>query len=481
MHKPKRKNLPVDKAVIQDLLSFVDSDAGNAEAFEFLHGYRFRYNHTSGNWLVWNGRYWMEDQDGEALRATLDVIRLRQIAAITIDDDTLKKRRIKWAIESEANWKRMAMLRSAQTIHSLTTTAEQYDRDPFLLTVANGTVDLRTGELRSSRPEDLITRATSVSYTGEAHAPRWIQFLDEVFAGDAELISFIQRAIGYTLTGDTSEQCFFVLLGGGANGKSTFVETLCKVLGSHAETAEFSTFLVRGNSGSPRNDVARLQGARFVKASEGEHQARLAESIVKQLTGEDSVAARYLYHELFTFQPQFKLWLITNHKPEIRGTDKAIWRRVRLVPFDEQFEGPSRDARLREKLEMELPGILSWAVRGCLMWQKDRLGMAPRVERATKQYRQESDQVGRFLAERCSSGSGFFTEGQKLYEAYLEWCLAKQEKPETNAAFAKNLAERQISKKRRRRGVIYQGLSLLTDPRDPPHRASRPELPRSGV
>jgi putative DNA primase/helicase len=172
MSKHKRAKRSLTKALVQELLSFEDSDAGNAEAFELLHGHRFRYNHTTGKWLVWNGNHWTEDRDGEALRATLDTVRCRQIAAITIDIDE----RIKWAIGSEANWRRVALLKSAETIQSLTTTAEQYDRDPFLLTVANGTVDLRTGELCPSRPEDLITRATHVSYKEDATAPPGCNF-----------------------------------------------------------------------------------------------------------------------------------------------------------------------------------------------------------------------------------------------------------------------------------------------------------------
>jgi putative DNA primase/helicase len=461
MAKHENTKLPWNGAIIQKLLSFEDSDAGNAEAFELLHGHRFRYNHTSRQWVMWNGYHWNEDRVDEANCEALKTVRRRHLAAISIKDHEEMEKRTKWAVNSESAWRIAAMLRSAQSIQSLATTADQFDRNPFLLAVANGTVDLRTGELRSPRPEDLITRATDVPFEPDAKAPRWIQFLNQVFAGDADLISFIQRAVGYSLTGDTSEQCFFVLFGGGANGKSTFIETVCKVLGTHAETAEFSTFLVRGNPGSPRNDVARLRGARFVKAAEGEQQARLAESIIKELTGEDSVAARFLYGELFTFTPQFKLWLITNHKPEIRGTDRAIWRRVRLVPFDQQFEGPTRDARLREKLAAELPGILAWAVQGSLMWQEHGLGMAPRVERATEQYRQESDQIGRFLNERCPRILGSSVPAQKLFEAYVDWCATKGERPVANNIFAKSLSERGVSKKRGRHGVVYQGVDLI--------------------
>jgi putative DNA primase/helicase len=221
----------------QKLRPFQYTDAGNAEAFELLHGHRFRYNHTSRRWLVWNGRYWTEDKDGEANRAALATIRARFSEAARTRDTEKRKDRVAWCLNCESAWRIEAMLRIARSIRSLATRTEQYDQDPFLLTVANGTIDLRTGELRPPRAEDLITRATDVPFNADAEAPRWIRFLAEIFAGDTDLISFIQRGVGYSLTGDTREQCFFVLCGGGANGKSTFVETVCKVVGEHSETA----------------------------------------------------------------------------------------------------------------------------------------------------------------------------------------------------------------------------------------------------
>jgi putative DNA primase/helicase len=444
----------------QELLSFRDSDAGNAEAFELIHGHRFRYNRTAGKWLVWNERYWLIDETGEAERAALNTVRARRSAAASISEPKLAGERIAWTLKSESIHRREALLRSAQTIRLFATTAKQFDRKPFLLTVANGTVDLTTGKLRPSRPEDLITRATEVVYDPNATAPRWLEFLDQVFSGDADLISYVQKAVGYSLTGDTREQCLFILFGVGANGKSTFVETLCTLLGMHAETAEFSTFLIRRNSGAPRNDLARLSAARFVKAAESEHKAPLNEALVKEITGEDTIAARFLFHEHFSFKPRFKVWLISNHRPDIRGTDHAMWRRVRLIPFERQFEGARRDSRLREKLEAELPGILTWAVQGCLAWQRHGLGDAPRIAQATLEYRQESDQVGRFLSDRCVKGTKSSAPAGELFNAYVEWCGKTGVKPEANNQFARRLRDRGISKKRTRRGVVYQGVAL---------------------
>jgi len=462
----------VNKEILRKLLSFTDTDAGNAEAFELLHGHRFRYDRTSGRWLVWNGLYWALDETGEAERAALDMARARFSAAALIEDHKEADRRIRWALRSEASSNIKDTLESTGNLESLATIAAHYDRDPFLLTVGNGTLDLHTGKLRAARPEDLVTRATDILYDPSAGAPRWSKFLDEIFAGDKELISFIQRAVGYSLTGDTCEQCFFILYGSGANGKTTFLETVIKLLGNHAVTAPFATFLVQRYPGAARNDLAALHAARFVKAAEAEHQAWLDEAMVKQLTGGDTISARFLYHEQFSYKPQFKIWLATNHKPEIRGTDVAIWRRIRLVPFERRFEGPKSDPQLQGKLEAELPGILAWTVRGCLEWQRHGLGGAPRVTRAVLEYRQESDQIGRFLKERCTRGPKSATPARELFEAYLGWCAQQGEKPVANNVFARGLAERDITKRRRPRGQTYEGVGLVLSPAPAPTAAA---------
>jgi putative DNA primase/helicase len=450
-----------NKARIRALQSFELTDAGNAEAFELLHGHRFRFNHDNGKWRVWTGLYWAEDKDGEADRAALETARARLRAAALISDSKDRDKAIEWARRSESVWGREAMLKSARSIRSLATTADHYDRDQFLLTAGNGTLDLRTGELREARPEDLITRATDVLYHRAATLPRWIQFLAEIFEGDLALTRFIQRAVGYSLTGHTREHCLFILYGEGSNGKTTFLETLLRLLGTYGATTPFSTVMIQRNPGRPRNDLAALRGTRLVKAAEAEHQNSLAEAFVKEITGGDTVTARFLFEEYFSFKPTFKLWLATNHKPRIHGADEAIWRRIRLIPFRRQFSGEHRDIRLREKLDAELPGIFAWAVEGCLAWQKEGLGRAPAVESATHQYRQECDQVGRFLNERCAWGPEYKTAGKELYKAYLQWCALRAEKPLANNVFVRELGERGIKGKRGRKGVIYRGLGVV--------------------
>ena len=352
------------------------------------------------------------------------------------------------------------MLKSAETTPPFPTTAADYDRDPYLLTVGNGTLGLQTGELRECRAEDLITRATDVPYFADAQCPRWKQFLEEIFDGNVQLIQFVQRAIGYGLTGITTENVLFILYGGGANGKTTFLEILLKLVGTHGVVTSFSTFLIHRNIGGPRNDIANLVGARLIKAAESQQDAALDEAVVKELTGSDTITARRLYGEPFSFQLSGKFFLSTNHKPTIRGADDAIWRRIKLIPFNRQFLGPNRDMNLRQKLETELSGILAWAVQGCLDWQRNGLGNVPVVEKATLTYRQESDRFGRFLSERCTTAPEDQAKGKELFDAYLEWCRENKERAESNNSFASALLERGIEKKRRGGGVLYTGVAL---------------------
>ena len=293
-------------------------------------------------------------------------------------------------------------------------------------------------------PAELVSRWPPASaFDPEAECPRWLRFLEEVFGGDEELVGFMRRLVGYGLAGDVREHIIAVLHGAGANGKSTLVETVKQALGDYARTATFESFIrARGDRG-PRNDLARLHRARLVTASESGAGRRLDEATVKQLTGGDTVAARFLYGENFEFRPEFTLWLITNHRPRIDGGDEAMWRRVRLVPFEQSFKG-REDLELSATLEAELPGILTWALQGCLEWQREGLGQAGAVERATREYREEEDVLGAFLAERCEMDGEIATS--RLREAYESFCEELGEKPLTASRLGRQLAQRGIGR-----------------------------------
>ena len=275
------------------------------------------------------------------------------------------------------------------------------DTDPWLLNVENGTLDLRTGQLHRHRPDDLITKVAPVHYDPEAVCPTWDMFLKRIMAGDEALVHYLQKIFGYSLTGVAREQCIFLAYGGGANGKSTAITAVTSVIGAYAQHTPTETLLVKRNDGIP-NDVARLHGARLVTAAEAECHRRLAEALVKQLTGGDKIAARFLHGEWFEFTPGFKVVLAVNHKPAIQGTDHAIWRRIRLIPFTVTIPAKEQNKTLSEKLHAGNAGILRWAVDGCLAWQQDGLDPPSAVSEATAAYRDEMDTVGAFSRNAAS-------------------------------------------------------------------------------
>lgn len=446
------------------LLDANHSDLGNAERFVEVAGADLRFVHAWDAWLRWDGRRWVKDATGEPLRRARDTVRALAARAAAIEESRQREPLVRHALRSESAGRLAAMVRLAECLLPLD--APALDRDPWLLNVANGTLDLRTAELRPHDRADLLTRLAPVEYDADARCPRWLDFLDRVLDGHADLADFLQRAVGYSLTGSTAEQVLFLLYGVGANGKSTFVETLRAMLGDHATQAEFATFLARDGEGV-RNDIARLVGARFVSATEAESGRPLAEAAVKQMTGGDTVTARFLFQEFFEFRPVFKVWLAANHKPVVRGGDHGIWRRLRLVPFTVTIPEADRDPTLPEKLRAELPGILAWAVRGCLAWQRHGLGVPAEVRAATEGYREEMDVVGAFLAERCVMKVGARVASGALFTAYEGWCEENGERPLSAKGLAMRLGERGLARARGTGGTrVWSGLGLRADGRD---------------
>jgi putative DNA primase/helicase len=340
------------------------------------------------------------------------------------------------------------------------------DAGSWLLNVENGTLDLRTGELRPHRRDDLITKIAAVDHDSRATCPTWLAFLDRVLGGSQELAAFLQRAIGYSLTGEATEQVLFLLYGTGANGKSTFLETARALLGEYAIQASFDTFLAKQDV-SREHALARLRGARFVSGSEAEAGARLNEVLVKTLTGGDAVTARFLYREFFEYEPRFKVFLAANHKPTIKGSDHAIWRRIRLVPFTVTIPEQERDPKLREKLRAELPGILNWALEGCLAWQREGLGEPPEVKDATAEYREDMDTLAPFITERCETFPDSRGGSTELYKAYATWSGANGEKPMSQTSFSLRLNERGFERKRSggNGNRVWFGIGLATGQR----------------
>ena len=437
------------------------TDLGNAERLKDHAGQDLRFVWAWDSWMVWDGRRWKRDPGGEITLRARDTVRALAAAGEGLDNDKERAAVLKHALRSESAGRLQAMVKLGACL--LGSEPGAFDQQPYLLACRNGTVDLRTGALRQHRRGDLLTKVVAVDFDADARCPRWEAFLLEVMDGSAEMVAFLQRAVGYSLTGATVEQVLFLLYGTGANGKSTFTETLRALLGDYATQAEFTTFLAR-SSDSVRNDIARLVGARFVSASEAEGGRPLAEAVVKQMTGGDIITARFLFKEFFEFRPAFKVWLAANHKPSVRGTDHGIWRRIRLVPFTVTIPPERRDKRLPERLMAELPGILAWAVRGCLAWQQEGLGVPPEVLAATDSYREEMDVLAGFLDEHCVVQEGAFVATKELYAAYATWAEGAGEKKLSKKWLAMRLAERGFTSGRGLRGVRgWRGLRLRRD------------------
>jgi putative DNA primase/helicase len=431
-----------------------------ARLFATRYGGWIRYCAKQGGWYLWDGRRWKRDDEGATFKLAEELTPLLADAANEIPDVDERLKVLKFAISLRNRRRLENVVAIASWQPGIVIAApEQFDADPWLFNVQNGTIDLRTGSLRLHNRNDLITKIASIQYESDAICERWRQFLKEIFDGDCEMCEFIRHAIGYSLTGINREHAFFVLYGIGANGKSSLVDTLVHLLGDYATTAAPDTFLDR-RSGTPTNDLARLRGARFVSTVETGERQSLAENFVKAITGGDRISARFLYEEFFDFEPVFKLWLASNHKPVIRAADEGIWRRVRLVPFLERFEGERADRNLREKLQAELTGILAWAVRGCLEWQQAGLQPPRSVIDATADYRSEMDTFAGFIADCCVLSADGSVGATELYNAYRLWCTANSERALTQTRFGTQLRDRGLQKARSGRKRRWLGITL---------------------
>jgi putative DNA primase/helicase len=435
------------------------TDLGNAQRLVARHGHDLQYVPHWGKWLAWDERRWAVDETGELEQRAKETVLALMGEATNISDHDKSERFFKYALRSQSAPRIRAMIELAKTEPGIPVVPEQLDADPWMLNVRNGTLDLRSGVLHPHQREDYLTKVAPVVYDPQAVCPTWEAFLHCILAGDAALIRYVQKAVGYSLTGSTDEQCLFILYGSGANGKSTLLNTLSTMLGDYGRQTPTDTLLVKRGDGIS-NDVARLQGARFVSAMEVENGRRLAEAQVKQLTGGDLMAARYLYQEFFEFRPQFKLFMGVNHTPVIQGSDHGIWRRIHLVPFMVTIAKEDQDKRLVEKLHAERSGILQWAVEGCLAWQSEGLEPPLAVRTATEEYRAEMDVLARFLLECCEVGPEARVATGLLYARYIGWCSLADEAPVQKRAFATALKERGFQPGRSKQERFWQGLAL---------------------
>ena len=443
-----------------DPLAIRNTDLGNARRLVSRYGENLRFCPASGKFFTWDGSRWESDTTGEVERLAKDSVQAMYSEASKLTDAESRSQLVKHALRSEAEPRIRAMIELAKTEPEIPVTTQELDSDPWILNCLNGTLDLRSGKLLSHQRDNLCTKQVPVDFDAHAKCPMWLAFLDRIMRGNPDLIAFLQRAIGYSLTGVTNEQVVFILYGTGANGKSTFVETIRKLLARYALQANFTSFLDTRNEGA-RNDLARLSGARFVTAVEAGEGRRLSETVIKQVTGGEPITARFLYREHFEFTPQFKLYLVANHKPRIVGTDEGIWRRIRLVPFTVTIPPEERDKQVPEKLQRELPGILAWAVRGCLAWQRDGLGEPSEVTNATAEYRREMDILADFLDEHCVIGKKFSIRAGVLYDTFKNWCERNGQEPTTQQKFGSTLRERGFQPDKKNGERVWLGLTRL--------------------
>ncbi len=425
------------------------SEEGLALRFSRKYEGELRYVAAWGRWMCWDGMRWHEDD-------TLVVFdRCRAICrrASTEVGDAKEQAAMKIATAQTV----AAIERLARADRHHAATVEQWDADPWLLNTPGGTVDLRTGELHRHQSGQYLTKITGAS--PGIDCPLWRCFLDRVTDSNYELQAFLQRAIGYCLTGSTREHALFFLYGTGANGKSVFLSTISVLLGDYAKTASTSSFTANTTEQHP-TDLAGLRGARFVTAIETEDGARWAESKIKSLTGGDKIAARFMRCDFFEFFPEFKLVIAGNHKPGLRSVDEAIRRRLHFVPFTVTIPQDERDPRLCEKLRAELPGILSWAIEGCLAWQREGLNPPLLVREATADYLAAEDAIGQWLEDRCIKGGASWTTGAALFLDYQAWSERAGERAISQKRLTQALESRGFVQARTRTARGFQGIEL---------------------
>ena len=473
MYEPKSEyhiviGQPAAKPEKKKLYSF--DDTGNAERLVDIFGDRIRYSYVNKSWLYYDGRKWcfdvtgaihrMADEIVEQMRNDMDYY-VKNAPQSWGDPDDVEKNYMKHLKQSRSNRSKESMIKESQ--HHVPITPDQLDTHRALLCTPNGIVNLKNGGLYSHDKNKFITKITNCEYTDKIDHPLWDSFLDSTFGGDQELIHYIQKAIGYSLTGSTQEQCTFFCYGTGRNGKSTFMETISDALGDYATNIQPETIMVKPGTNGPTSDIARLKGARFVTCSEPNEGVRLNEGLIKQLTGGDKVTASRKFENEFEFYPEFKLWMSTNHKPVIRGTDVGIWRRICLIPFTVCIPEEKVDKRLKFKLQRELSGILKWAVDGCLLWQREGLEQPDAVKQATAEYRSEMDVISAFIADCCVVTNDLRRERAKdMFSAYAKWAKENNEFEMKSTKFGREMANR-FNKIHDMNGTAYVGVQLNSE------------------
>jgi putative DNA primase/helicase len=438
-------------------------DIRNAKAFAHKWRGKLVCVTTRDKWLQWHDQKWQlcekDEHIAHAKQCCSDI--LASASAVFSANPETGKRLVADAMAAHNLPKINAMLKLAVSEPDMAVTDRELDADPMLLGVQNGVVDLHRGHLLFNYPEMRVTRHCGANFVEDAPAPRWGQFLGQIFKGDTQTIETVQRLLGYTLTGRVTEEVLVICIGYGSNGKSVFSNVIFRIMGGYSRTAPPSLLTVRrSDDASPRNDLAALAGARYVSISELQAGDRLDEQVVKLLAGREPISARFLHKEFFEFLPTFTAWLRTNHKPIITGEDHGIWRRLVVLPFDRTFTEEEKDPQLEDKLMDESDGILQWILEGVRMYLNDGLKLSPRIKAEVARYRSDSDMLGEFLSDKTTPHASAKVNQVEMYKAWRVWCEESGVRPGSKKTFTQRLAERGYPEGRSNGARFYVGLAL---------------------
>lgn len=448
-------------------------DTGNAQRFKDAYGEVIRYSYIRKEWYFYDGKIWIVDQEGKIKTLADSTIEKMKDEPIYVpkdaDPEEIEKAFNKHVKAARSSRGKISMLK--ETEHLLPIKPEEFDADKTLFNVQNGYLDLRSGKLMPHAKDKFFTKVSNVEYTDKIDCPLWLDFLDTIFDHDQDLIDYMQRAVGYSLSGSTEEQVMFVLFGNGRNGKSVFLDIITEMFGNYSTNIQPQTIMVKQQSGGANSDIARLDGARLVTTTEPNEGSRLDEGLVKQLTGGDRVTARFLYGSEFDFEPELKLWMATNHKPVIRGTDDGIWRRMAIVPFTVQIPAEKVDKQLKNKLKRELTAILNWAVEGYQLWKIRGLDEPKVIVDQRKEYQTEMDSIEAFIEECCIRQEGHSVQSKIIYQAYRDWASANGQYMMSSTKFGREMGNK--FPKIKSSGVIkYSGLHIVPENANAPYRIS---------
>lgn len=440
------------------------TDTGNAHRMYDRFGHIIRYSYNRKKWYYWDGKSWRLDDSGEIKKLADMICDDIKKEAYQEQDEKTQVDLFKWASRTASSRGKEAMIKECQHLHGIPASPDDFDSYSEYINCQNGIVNLRTGELLPHDSNFLMSKICHAEYDVEGKKPKmWLKFLSDVTNGNKELQEYIQRSVGYSITGSNREQCAYFLYGMGNNGKSTFLDTLADLLGGYASNAQPETIMMRKwSDGGAMSDIARLKSARFVTSEEPTEGVRLNEGLLKQLTGGSKITCRFLYADEFEYTPEFKIWIATNHKPVIRGTDFGIWRRIKLIPFEVNIPEEKVDKNLKYKLRAEFPQILRWAVEGCKKWLKYGISEPECVQMAVKEYKHEMDLLAGFI-DQCVVIDYTCEEkmnASDLFKVYIQWAKDNNEFEMSSKKFFSEMGKKLPEKGRNAKGIYYKYIRL---------------------